>query len=121
MRVKNLRFLRCIDVFMIMISRLPAAEEHLSCSSAAGRPTSIQAPLWGLSVQARASFLPRQLLDCTKRMHYASFLAGKRTPRVRLGGRSAHEASVRTARMNAGQMRVPGSPPRTMPEATAAT
>ncbi len=43
MRVKNLRFLRCIDVFMIMISRFPAAEEHLSCSSTAGRHMSIQA------------------------------------------------------------------------------
>lgn len=72
MRVKNLRFFRCIDVFKITISRLPAAEEHLFCSSAAGRHTSIQAPFWGLSVQARAGFLPRQLLDCTKQMHYAS-------------------------------------------------
>jgi hypothetical protein len=83
MRVKNLRFFRCIDVFKITISRLPAAEEHLLCSSAAGRHTSTQAPFWGLSVQARAGFLPRQLFDCTKRMHYASIRAGKRTPRVR--------------------------------------
>jgi len=70
---QKLRFLRCIYVFMITISRFPAAEEYLSCSSAAGRHPSIQAPFWGLSVQARAGFLPRQLLDGTKRMHYASF------------------------------------------------
>ena len=44
MRVKNLRFFRCIDVFKITISRLPAAEEHLLRSSAAGRHPSIQAP-----------------------------------------------------------------------------
>jgi hypothetical protein len=84
MRVKNLRFFRCIDVFKITISSLPAAAEHLFCSSAAGRHTSIQAPfggiVWG---RARAGFLPRQLLDGTKRMHYASIRAGKRTPRVR--------------------------------------
>jgi len=49
MRVKNLRFFRCIDVFKITISRLPAAEEHLLCSSAAGRHTSIQTPFWGWS------------------------------------------------------------------------
>jgi DNA-binding response OmpR family regulator len=31
-------------------------------------------------------------------MPYVSGLAGKRTPRVRLGGRSAHEARVRRLR-----------------------
>jgi hypothetical protein len=44
--------LRWIDVCMITISRLPAAEEHESCSSAAGRPTYMQAPFLGLSVLA---------------------------------------------------------------------
>src|SRR5258708_21095636 len=34
---QKLRSLRRIDVFMITISRFPAAEEHLSCSSVAGR------------------------------------------------------------------------------------
>ena len=70
---QKLRFLRCIDVFMITISRFPAAEEHLSCSSAAGRHPSIQTPFCGLSVQARAGFLPRRWLDRTKPMPYASF------------------------------------------------
>jgi hypothetical protein len=38
------------------------------------RETSIHSStFWGLSVQARAGFLPRQLLDGMRRMHYASF------------------------------------------------
>jgi hypothetical protein len=37
---------------MITISRLPAAEEHERCSSAAGRKKYIQATVLGLSVPA---------------------------------------------------------------------
>src|SRR5438105_6832628 len=74
--------------------------EHIS--SAAGREKYIQATFLGWSVQALAGFIPRWLLDCAS--------AGKRTPRVRLCGRSAHEVSVRTAKMRA-QIILPTSSP----------
>ncbi len=57
----------------------------------------MQAPFLGWSVQALAGVLPRRQLACTKQMHYASGFSGKRTPRVRLCGRSTHEATTRRA------------------------
>src|SRR5438094_6037716 len=75
---------------------------YLLCSSAAGREKYIQATFLGWTVPTRAGFIPRWLLDCAS--------AGKRTPRVRLCGRSAHEASVRTAKMRA-QIILPTSSP----------
>jgi len=116
---QKLRFLRRIDVCIITISRFPAAEVHLSCSSAAGRHPFKH--LFGDCLcEPEPGFLPPRRLDGTKQMHYASDRAGKRTPRIRLCGRSAHEASVRTARMRGVQKRVPGSSrPRTTPDAIA--
>src|SRR6185437_14198128 len=52
---------------------------------------------------------------------HASCLLGKRSPRIRLDGRNAHEASANRVRMMGNTMVVPGSraPPLAMPETAA--
>jgi hypothetical protein len=79
----------------------------------------MQAP-FEIVCACRAGLLPRRLFACTQQMHYASGFSGKRTPRIRLCGRSAHEASVIMAKRRGPQMRVAvSSPPRTTPDAAA--
>jgi len=83
MRVKN--FVSS-DVLMCLRSRFHVSRQQKNISSAPpllGDIHPFKHPLGMVWGRARAGFLPRQLLDCTKPMPYASIRAGKRTPRVR--------------------------------------